>query len=116
MIQYCAFCGRSEEEVGKMLSSATGVCICDECVKVCADFLAEEQKQSKKKSPKFKLLSPSQIHEELNKHVVGQDDAKRTLSVAVFNHYKRILNKDKSGDIESRITIEVIIPQKHTYT
>ena len=100
MIQYCAFCGRSEEEVGKMLSSATGVCICDECVKVCSDFLAEEQKQSKKKSAKFKLLSPSQIHAELNKHVVGQDDAKRTLSVAVYNHYKRILNKDKSCDIE----------------
>lgn len=100
MIQYCAFCGRSEEEVGKMLSSATGVCICDECVKVCADFLAEEQKHAKKKSPKFKLLSPRQIHEELDKHVVGQDDAKRTLSVAVYNHYKRILNKDKTGDIE----------------
>ena len=100
MIQYCAFCGRSEDEVGKMLSSATGVCICDECVKVCADFLAEEQKHTKKKSPKFKLLSPRQIHEELDKHVVGQDDAKRTLSVAVYNHYKRILNKDKTGDIE----------------
>ena len=100
MIQYCAFCGRSEDEVGKMLSSATGVCICDECVKVCADFLAEEQKHAKKKSPKFKLLSPRQIHEELDKHVVGQDDAKRTLSVAVYNHYKRILNKDKTGDIE----------------
>ena len=100
MIQYCAFCGRSEEEVGKMLSSATGVCICDECVKVCADFLAEEQKHAKKKSPKFKLLSPRQIHEELDKHVVGQDDAKCTLSVAVYNHYKRILNKDKTGDIE----------------
>ena len=100
MIQYCAFCGRSEEEVGKMLSSAAGVCICDECVKVCADFLAEEQKHAKKKSPKFKLLSPRQIHEELDKHVVGQDDAKRTLSVAVYNHYKRILNKDKTGDIE----------------
>ena len=100
MIQYCAFCGRSEEEVGKMLSSATGVCICDECVKVCSDFLAEEQKHSKKKQAKFKLLSPSQIHQELDKHVVGQDDAKRTLSVAVYNHYKRILNKDKSCDIE----------------
>ena len=100
MIQYCAFCGRSEDEVGKMLSSATGVCICDECVKVCADFLAEEQKHAKKKSPKFKLLSPRQIHEELDKHVVGQDDAKRTLSVAVYNHYKRILNKDKTGDVE----------------
>lgn len=100
MIQYCAFCGRSEEEVGKMLSSATGVCICDECVKLCSDFLAEEQKHSKKKQPKFKLLSPSEIHAELNKHVVGQDDAKRTLSVAVYNHYKRILNKNKSCDVE----------------
>ena len=100
MIQYCAFCGRSEEEVGKMLSSATGVCICDECVKICSDFLAEEQKQNNKKKPKFKLLAPSQIHEELNKHVVGQDDAKRTLSVAVYNHYKRILNKGKACDVE----------------
>ena len=100
MIQYCAFCGRSEEEVGKMLSSATGVCICDECVKVCSDFLADEQKHAKKKSNKFKLLSPSEIHQELNKHVVGQEDAKRTLSVAVYNHYKRILHKGKCGDVE----------------
>ncbi len=100
MIQYCAFCGRSEEEVGKMLSSATGVCICDDCVKMCAEFIEAEQKRASKKSPKFKLLSPAQIHAELDKHVVGQNDAKRTLSVAVYNHYKRVLHKDKTGDVE----------------
>ncbi len=100
MIQYCAFCGRSEEEVGKMLSSATGVCICDECVKLCADYIKAEEKQAKKKQPKFKLLAPSEIHAELDKHVVGQEDAKRTLSVAVYNHYKRILNKNKIADVE----------------
>lgn len=100
MIQYCAFCGRSEEEVGKMLSSATGVCICDECVQLCADYIKAEKKQAKKKQPKFKLLAPSEIHAELDKHVVGQEDAKRTLSVAVYNHYKRILNKNKTADVE----------------
>lgn len=100
MMQYCAFCGRSEEEVGKMLSSATGVCICDECVQLCADYIQAEKKHAKKKQPKFKLLAPSEIHAELDKHVVGQDDAKRTLSVAVYNHYKRILNKNKTADVE----------------
>ncbi len=99
MIQYCSFCGKSEEEVNKLLTSATGVCICDECVQTCVDFIAMEKGQ-KNTSQQFQLLKPQQIHEQLDQYVVGQDDAKRTLSVAVYNHYKRVLNADKKDDVE----------------
>ncbi len=99
MLQYCSFCGKSEEQVNKMLTSASGVCICDECVQTCLDFI-QQDKQSTPNDKSFKLPTPSQIHAELDNYVVGQEDAKRILSVAVYNHYKRVLNKNKLGDVE----------------
>ena len=88
MQQYCSFCGKGQDEVKKLLANPTGVCICNECVEACSAIM-EEQTQATDKNT-FSLLKPEQIKAELDKYVVGQDNAKRTLSVAVYNHYKRV--------------------------
>ncbi len=98
MQQYCSFCGKSENEVKKLLTGPSGVCICDECIEACSlilDDVPEKQEESK-----FKLLTPQEIKTELDKWVVGQDSAKRTLAVAVYNHYKRVASagSDSSAD------------------
>ncbi len=98
MTHYCSFCGKSEDEVKKLLAGPNGVFICDECVRVCEDILGEEPVLDEEEK-QIRLLKPEQIKQELDKYVVGQDDAKRTLSVAVYNHYKRVLSKSaKSAD------------------
>lgn len=98
MTHYCSFCGKSEDEVKKLLAGPNGVFICDECVRVCEDILGEEPVLDEEEK-QIRLLKPEQIKHELDKYVVGQDDAKRTLSVAVYNHYKRVLSKSaKSAD------------------
>ena len=88
MQQYCSFCGKGQDEVKKLLANPTGVCICNECVEACSAIM-EEQTQATDKNT-FSLLKPEQIKAELDKYVVGQENAKRTLSVAVYNHYKRV--------------------------
>lgn len=101
----CNFCGKKESEVDRLLFS-NGVFICDECVYLCFNMVTEEeefamheQKPSKKlKSPK-QMLKPKDIKVRLDEYVIGQDNAKIALSVAVYNHYKRILNK-KNLDVE----------------
>lgn len=100
MQQYCSFCGKGQDEVKKLLANPTGVCICNECVEACSAIM-EEQKQATDKNT-FSLLKPEQIKAELDKYVVGQENAKRTLSVAVYNHYKRVLMSSKvaSDDVE----------------
>jgi len=86
---FCSFCGRSQKEVKKLISSPDGnSLICDECVSVCKDMLFEEQKQVNLE--KIELPTPQELKELLDQYVIGQDDAKRVLSVAVYNHYKRI--------------------------
>ncbi len=86
----CSFCGRSKKEVGRLVSNADGeICICDTCVKVCREILnADERTMST--NEKVNLLPPEEIKTFLDDFIVGQDDAKRILSVAVYNHYKRI--------------------------
>ncbi len=97
MQQYCSFCGKGQDEVKKLLANPTGVCICNECVEACSAIM-EEQVQATSQNT-FSLLKPEQIKAELDKYVVGQDNAKRTLSVAVYNHYKRVLMSSKvAGD------------------
>ena len=97
MQQYCSFCGKGQDEVKKLLANPTGVCICNECVEACSAIM-EEQTQATYKNT-FSLLKPEQIKAELDKYVVGQENAKRTLSVAVYNHYKRVLMSSKvAGD------------------
>lgn len=100
-MQTCSFCGKSENSVKKLLAGPSGVCICDECVETCMSILEYETDNEVDDEINIKLLKPAEIKAELDKYVVGQDDAKRALSVAVYNHYKRILCKtDEDDDVE----------------
>ena len=95
----CSFCGRSGDEV--KLISGPGVYICNECVEVCQNILREEMKHAPAKAePEFRLPVPSEVKAHLDEYVIGQDEAKIALSVAVYNHYKRILSEDEGGDVE----------------
>jgi ATP-dependent Clp protease ATP-binding subunit ClpX len=87
----CSFCGKSQTEVKKIIAGP-GVYICDSCVNVCKTIIDRETKQSPVESkPAFRLLKPSEIKGSLDEHVIGQDHAKKVLSVAVYNHYKRLM-------------------------
>ncbi len=85
----CSFCGRSQDEVKKLIAGP-GVYICDECVALCEDILAEDREIAKNKDDSFKSLTPQQIKAHLDEYIISQDRAKKILSVAVYNHYKRI--------------------------
>ncbi len=96
----CSFCGRSRKEAGMLIEGMSGH-ICDSCVDQAKQILTEESHRSTKKTtPKQKLLKPVQIFEFLNQYVIGQEDAKRSLSVAVYNHYKRIFQEDTDNEVE----------------
>jgi len=95
---YCSFCGKSQHEVRKLIAGPT-VFICDECVELCMDIIREEHKSSLVKSSDG-VPTPQEICNVLNDYVIGQDRAKRVLSVAVHNHYKRLNHGSKSGDVE----------------
>ena len=84
----CSFCGKSQKQVKKLIAGP-GVYICDECIDLCNEIIEEELSESS--DLKFdELPKPKEIHDFLEQYVIGQDKAKRTLSVAVYNHYKRI--------------------------
>ncbi len=85
----CSFCGRTQDEVRKLIAGP-GVYICDECVALCEDILAEDMELSKSKESDFKMLTPEEIKRQLDEYVISQEKAKKILSVAVYNHYKRI--------------------------
>ncbi len=95
---YCSFCGKSQHEVRKLIAGPT-VFICDECVELCMDIIREEHKTTLVKS-RDGVPTPSDIFTVLNDYVIGQDHAKRVLSVAVHNHYKRLAHSAKSSDVE----------------
>ena len=95
---YCSFCGKSQHEVRKLIAGPT-VFICDECVELCMDIIREENKTSLVKN-RDGVPTPRDIHTVLDDYVIGQPHAKRVLSVAVHNHYKRLANGQKSGDVE----------------
>jgi len=95
---YCSFCGKSQHEVRKLIAGPT-VFICDECVELCMDIIREENKNSYVKS-RDGVPTPAEISEILNDYVIGQDHAKKVLSVAVHNHYKRINHASKNNDVE----------------
>ncbi len=86
--QFCSFCGKAVYEVKKLVSGRN-VCICDECIALCNDIMADDLKADVVKNGTAKLPTPHQIYDFLNEYIIGQDDAKRALSVAVYNHYKR---------------------------
>ena len=97
-ILYCSFCGKSQHEVRKLIAGPS-VYICDECVELCNDIIREELEQ-KSDSSRSALPKPQEILEVLDQYVIGQQRAKKTLAVAVYNHYKRIESRQKSDDIE----------------
>ena len=95
---FCSFCGKSQHEVRKLIAGPT-VFICDECVELCTDIIKEESNTSLLKSSKS-VPNPSEIFDFLDTYVIGQASAKKVLSVAVYNHYKRLNHKPSSNDVE----------------
>ena len=92
----CSFCGKTQDQVRKLIAGSNDVYICDDCIELCAEILEEEFADQNDKGPDFSginLLKPKEIKEFLDEYVVGQDEAKKVLSVAVYNHYKRITSK-----------------------
>lgn len=108
-VKQCNFCGKSEEMVSSMFSAGS-VNICDQCVCYCYEMLygnglvnehsSKKSKKESKKASEIKLLKPAEIKKVLDEYVIGQDSAKMSLSVAVYNHYKRILSQDDGEDVE----------------
>ena len=106
---YCSFCGKSQHEVRKLIAGPQ-VFICDECVDLCNDIITEEM-QEQSASDDSQLPRPHEINELLDQYVIGQEHAKKILSVAVYNHYKRLEYQDKKGDVElSKSNILLIGP------
>ena len=92
----CSFCGKTQDQVRKLIAGSNDGYICDDCIELCAEILEEEFADQNDKGPDFSginLLKPKEIKEFLDEYVVGQDEAKKVLSVAVYNHYKRITSK-----------------------
>ncbi|MDE0886203.1 MAG: ATP-dependent Clp protease ATP-binding subunit ClpX [Myxococcota bacterium] len=95
----CSFCGKSQKEVKKLIAGPT-VYICDECIELCNDIIAEEYGQEESQSVTSRILKPKEIKAALDEYVIGQDAAKKVLSVAVHNHYRRIESGGQVSDVE----------------
>ena len=108
---YCSFCGKSQHEVRKLIAGPS-VFICDECVDLCNDIIREEiQGDSGAKAGGSELPTPAEIYQILGQYVIGQEVAKKILSVAVYNHYKRLKNSSKTDEVElSKSNILLIGP------
>ena len=85
----CSFCGKSQKEVKKLIAGPS-VYICDECIGLCNDIIAEELDKDEGTAPTFQVPKPSEIKRNLDEYVIGQDKAKKVMAVAVHNHYKRV--------------------------
>ena len=98
---HCSFCGKGQDEVRKLISGPNNVYICDECIELCADIIEEEldtEDEVYTEDTQINLLKPVDIKKFLDDYVIGQDEAKKVLSVAVYNHYKRIVSPKNSDD------------------
>ena len=98
----CSFCNKTQSQVRKLIAGPNGAYICDECVDVCSEIIEEEfEYDERKEYEDINLLKPEEIKAFLDEYVIGQDDAKKVLSVAVYNHYKRIMaDKDLGVDLQ----------------
>ena len=94
----CSFCGKPKEKTKNLIAGPSGCYICDECIEICQELLKENDR--KRTSEEVALLKPAEIKKRLDDYVIGQDEAKKVLSVAVYNHYKRINNVDQKDDVE----------------
>lgn len=107
---YCSFCGKSQHEVKKLIAGPS-VFVCDECVDLCNDIIREEMQEMSADEAETKLPTPREINTALDNYVIGQEKAKRYLSVAVYNHYKRLRSGHKEDDVElSKSNILLIGP------
>ena len=97
---FCAFCGKPKELTKRLVSGPNGTFICDECIDICKQILEEDTPEITEEETGVKLLTPQEIKGRLDEYIVGQDEAKKVLSVAVYNHYKRIGVKSKRDDID----------------
>ncbi|MBX5449555.1 ATP-dependent Clp protease ATP-binding subunit ClpX [Thermogemmatispora sp.] len=97
----CSFCGKSQDQVQRLIAGPSGVYICDECIDLCREIIEEEQATfSKPRLQTGKIPTPKKIYEQLSQYVIGQERAKKTLAVAVYNHYKRISVGMQIDDVE----------------
>src|SRR5579871_3477831 len=102
MTYRCSFCGKSQDQVQRLIAGPGGVYICDECIDLCREIIEEEHTNlpPKTRTPVSKVPTPKKIYEQLNSYVIGQEKAKKTLAVAVYNHYKRINAGMQIDDVE----------------
>ncbi len=102
----CSFCGKPKRETRKLVAGPPGIYICDECISICSDIIEDDLEEeevstaSSSSSDEIRLLKPRQIKDFLDEYVIGQEEAKKALSVAVYNHYKRVTNPPKEDDVE----------------
>ena len=100
---YCTFCGKSQHEVKKLIAGPS-VFICDECIDLCNEIIRDELPGNTAREARGDLPTPAEIKANLDNYVIGQEQAKRTLAVAVYNHYKRLRHKDKAGKDEVELS------------
>jgi len=109
ILHRCSFCNKAQNEVRKLIAGP-GVFICDECVSLCKNIIEKEiQETSRKRISNMKIPKPAEIKEKLDEYVVGQERAKKAISVAVHNHYKRITGNVDTNDVEIEKTNILLI-------
>lgn len=97
---FCSFCGKPKELVKRLIAGPNGIYICDECIEVCREVMKEDERKAGGDTQKVALLKPAEIKSRLDEYIIGQDEAKKVLSVAVYNHYKRINSVSEKGNVE----------------
>ena len=97
---FCSFCGKPKELANRLIAGPNGVYICDECIEICKEVLNEEKVKRGDPVEVVKLMKPAEIKARLDEYIIGQDYAKRVLSVGVYNHYKRVNAKANKDDVE----------------
>ena len=106
----CSFCNKTQGQVKKLIAGPAGVYICDECVEICADIIAEEyEEEPEAEEMEINLLKPVEIKHFLDEYVIGQEDAKKVLAVSVYNHYKRVLAPQEDDGVELQKSNIIIV-------